>query len=85
MMDEVTMPAGTTLPKHTHPGDEFIYVLEGSGVLWRKGMEDVTLQPGDVAKIDTGLVHTAITTTEPMKALVFRVHPKGQPERTLAE
>lgn len=34
VVSHVVIPANTTLPKHWHPGEEFIYVLEGSVVLW---------------------------------------------------
>ena len=70
-----------TLPKHYHPGEEFIYALEGSATLWLKDQPDVVLEAGQVAKVPLEQVHTAITGDQPVKAIVFRVHKKGQPER----
>ena len=29
----VEVPKNFTIPKHYHPGEEFIYILEGSGVV----------------------------------------------------
>ena len=85
IMQIVSVPPNTTLPKHFHPGEEFIYVLEGSSILWREGAGNRVLRAGDSAKIDKGHVHTAITTTEHLKALVMRIHVVGEPMRTLVE
>ena len=32
VMSVVELPAGISLPVHTHPGEEFAYVMEGSVV-----------------------------------------------------
>ena len=74
-----------SLPKHYHPGEEYVYVLEGSATLWLKGKPDVTMQAGDLFKIPFEQVHTAMTSDSSAKALVFRVHRKGEPERIPAE
>ena len=81
----VEIGPGLSLPKHYHPGEEFIYVLQGSGTLWLKDQPDIQLEAGQVAKVPLEQVHTAITGDQPVKALVFRVHKKGQPERIPAE
>ena len=77
----IEIPPGTTLPKHHHPGEEFVYLLEGSGTVWQKDKPDVHLKKGDVFKVPLEQVHTAMTNKEGFKALVFRVHRKGEPER----
>ena len=74
-----------SLPKHYHPGEEYVYVLEGSATVWLKGKPDVTMQAGDLFKIPFEQVHTAMTSDSSAKALVFRVHRKGEPERIPAE
>ena len=74
-----------TLPKHYHPGEEFIYALEGSATLWLRDQPDVLLEPGQVAKVPLEQVHTAVTGDKPVKAIVFRVHRKGHPERIPVE
>ena len=67
--------------KHTHPGHEVAYVLEGSGVSEVEGREPVVRKAGTVTYIPAKKVHESKngSTTEPMKLLVFRIHPKGQP------
>ena len=79
------IPANTTLPRHWHPGEEFVYVLEGSVTVWQKDKPDVVLNKGDVYKIPLKQVHTAITKEVGVKGLVFRVHEQGQPARFKAE
>ena len=69
------------LPKHHHPGEEFVYLLEGSATVWQQGKADTPMQAGDLFKIPLEQVHTASTGAQPAKALVFRVHRKGMPER----
>lgn len=70
-----------TSGKHTHPGHEVAYVLEGSGVSEVEGQDPVVRKAGTVTYIPAGKVHESknASTTEPMKLLVFRIHPKGQP------
>jgi quercetin dioxygenase-like cupin family protein len=85
VISRVVIPANTTLPKHWHPGEEFAYVLEGSGILWQKGKSDVILKKGDVIKIPLKQIHTAKTLEEGATILVFRVHEKGKPVRVNVE
>jgi quercetin dioxygenase-like cupin family protein len=46
-------------PKHTHPGEEIVYVLEGSLEYQVEGKPPMTLDAGDVLFIPTGAIHTA--------------------------
>ena len=85
VVSHVEIPANTTLPKHWHPGEEFVYVLEGSEVLWQKDKPDVHLKKGDVFKVPLKQIHTATTGEEGVTVLVFRVHEKGQPVRVNVE
>ncbi len=85
VVSHVEIPANTTLPKHWHPGEEFVYVLEGSEVLWLKDKPDVHLKKGDVFKVPLRQIHTATTGKEGVTVLVFRVHEIGQPVRVNVE
>jgi quercetin dioxygenase-like cupin family protein len=55
----VEIAPGVLAPKHTHPGEEIIYVLEGSLEYEVEGKPPVTLKPGDVLFIPAGTVHSA--------------------------
>ena len=81
----VEIPPETRLPVHTHPGEEFAYVLEGSFVLWQQGKQDIRLQAGDTGVVPLNQVHTAYTEDEATKMVVFRVHKQGEPERILVQ
>ena len=85
VVSHVEIPANTTLPKHWHPGEEFVYVLEGSEVLWQKDKPDVHLKKGDVFKVPLRQIHTARNEDERVTILVFRVHEEGQPVRVNVE
>jgi quercetin dioxygenase-like cupin family protein len=50
---------GSKFGKHSHPGEEVIYVLEGEIEYEVEGKEPVTLKAGDVLFIPAGVVHAA--------------------------
>ena len=55
----VDFPPGFGVPKHTHPGEEIVYVLEGTLEYDLEGQPPVTLKAGEVMFIPAGTVHTA--------------------------
>jgi len=55
----VELAPGVSFPKHTHPGEEIIYVLEGLLEYEVEGKPPVTLKAGDVLFIPAGTVHAA--------------------------
>ena len=73
-------PRATT-GKHTHPGHEVAYVLEGSGVSEVEGQGADVRKAGTVTYIPAKKIHEGKnqSATEAMKVLFFRIHPKGQP------
>lgn len=81
VMSRVAVPAGTTLPLHYHPGQEFLYILEGSGTLHLRDGDDVALTAGDHFMVPYKAVHTFTGGPNGGRAVVTRVHEKGQPER----
>ena len=48
---------GVTVPRHTHPGIESAYVLEGSLELPIEGQPTRTYNPGDNYQVPTGTPH----------------------------
>lgn len=50
---------GASVGKHTHPGEEIIYILEGSLEYRVDGKPPVTLKAGDVLFIPAGTIHAA--------------------------
>ena len=55
----VELDPGVVSPRHTHPGEEIIYVLEGSLAYQVEGKLPVTLKAGDVLFIPAGTIHAA--------------------------
>jgi quercetin dioxygenase-like cupin family protein len=56
----VELDPGVTSSRHTHPGEEIVYVLEGAPLEYQvEGKSPVTLKPGDVLFIPAGAVHAA--------------------------
>ena len=84
IVSKVHIPPNTSLPKHWHPGEEFAYVVEGSVTLWQEGKSDTLLRKGEAGKVPLKQVHTAITGSEGVTLLIFRVHEEGKPDRVSA-
>ena len=55
----VELEPGVTFPKHWHPGEEIIYVLEGSLQYQVEGKPPVTLEAGDVLFVPAKTIHSA--------------------------
>ena len=55
----VSIAPGVTAPRHSHPGEEIIYVLEGLLEYEVQGKQPVTLKAGDVLFIPAGTFHAA--------------------------
>ena len=53
----VDIPAGTAFPKHSHPGEELVYMIEGVLEYQLEGRPPVTLKAGEVLFIPAGTVH----------------------------
>lgn len=56
----VELDPGVTSARHTHPGEEIVYVLDGAPLQYEvEGKPPVTLKPGDVLFIPAGTIHAA--------------------------
>ena len=56
----VELDPGVKSSRHTHPGEEIVYVLEGASLEYEvEGKLAVTLKPGDVLFIPAGTIHSA--------------------------
>ena len=85
IISDVVIPAGATVPRHYHPGEEFIYVIEGSAIHVEEGKPDQTLSAGDAYVIPPEAEHAPRGGPDGARAIVFRVHVEGQPERIPVE
>lgn len=55
----VAFEPGASFPRHRHPGEEIIYVLQGVIEYQVEGRPPVTLKAGDVLFVPYGVVHAA--------------------------
>lgn len=55
----VEVAQGFTAPKHKHPGEEMVYLIEGALEYQLEGRPPVTLRPGQVLFIPAGVAHSA--------------------------
>ena len=82
----VELDPGVPFPKHWHPGEEIIYVLEGTWEYTVEGTPPVTLKAGDVLFIPAGTIHSAKNVGSGNGAeLATYVVEKGKPLVTLVE
>jgi quercetin dioxygenase-like cupin family protein len=82
----VELDPGVSFPKHWHPGEEIIYVLEGSLEYQIEGKPPVTLKAGEVFFIPAGTIHTAKNAgSGPGAELATYVVEKGKPLVVLAK
>ena len=55
----VDIAPGASSIKHSHPGEEVAYVLEGTLEYQLEGRQPVTLKPGETLFIPDGVAHVA--------------------------
>ncbi|MET0180150.1 MAG: cupin domain-containing protein [Novosphingobium sp.] len=81
IVSDVVIGPGQQVPRHYHPGEEFLYLVEGTAVHIEKDKPDRPLVPGDALVIPPRAVHAPKAGPSGARAIVFRVHVKGEPER----
>jgi quercetin dioxygenase-like cupin family protein/pimeloyl-ACP methyl ester carboxylesterase len=82
----VDFDPGYTSPKHTHPGEEVIYVLEGTLEYQVEGKPPVTLKAGNVLLVPAGTIHAAKNVGNGNGAeLATYIVEKGKPLITLVQ
>ena len=76
---------GASVGRHTHPGEEVGYVIEGTVLLEQEGKEPVTLTAGKAFLIPAGTAHNATNSgTSPARVLANYIVEKGKPLATPA-
>jgi quercetin dioxygenase-like cupin family protein len=80
----VEFAPGVSFPRHFHPGEEIVYVVEGSLEYAVEGKPPVTLEAGDVLFIPAGAVHAVrnVGTGDGAELATYIVE-KGKPLATL--
>jgi quercetin dioxygenase-like cupin family protein len=77
---------GAKEPRHTHPGDIFAFVQEGTITVSMEGKSTATVKQGEVFIVPAGTVHSGENTGKtPVKILITFVVEKGKPLTTPAQ
>jgi quercetin dioxygenase-like cupin family protein len=71
---------GITLPRHTHPGDDYTVVLQGTLELMAEGREPQRVSEGEAFHVPSGVVHfTRVLGDTPVRIVAIWVVEKGKP------
>src|SRR5262249_17413903 len=71
---------GASIGRHSHPGEEIGYVLEGTVKIEQEGAQPVTVAAGKAFSVPAGKVHDATNTgTAPARIVVTYIVEKGKP------
>ena len=82
----VELAPGASAGRHTHPGDEISYVIDGEGEIIVQGQPNRKVKTGDGFVIPAGAIHDAHNTgSTPLKLAGIYVVEKGKPLATPAK
>ena len=83
IISNVFIPSGAQVPRHYHPGEEFLYMVQGSAVQVEEGQADLEVKAGEAYVIPPEAIHAPYGGPNGAHAIVFRLHVEGQEERYL--
>jgi quercetin dioxygenase-like cupin family protein len=83
VMGLAQIPAGACFERHTHPGVENFYIIEGEVDDKIEGKPDQHFKAGDSGQIAAGVPHSGCTTAA-LKVLTLHIVEKGKPFATPA-
>jgi quercetin dioxygenase-like cupin family protein len=74
------VPPGASIAKHTHPGEEAVYVLEGATLQYPDGRQ-VTRPAGEAGVNVRDVAHAGykVVGDKPLKLLTVHIVDKGKP------
>jgi len=81
IVSDVVIPPNGQVARHYHPGEESLYLIEGTAIHVEEGKADRPLKAGDSYAIPPRAIHAPKGGPDGARAIVFRVHLAGQPER----
>ena len=79
------IPMGGATGRHTHPGEEVTYVLEGTLALEIEGAPARTVKAGEAFLVPAGKIHNATATSGKATAIANYIVEKGKPLTTPAK
>lgn len=79
LLMEVEVPAGAEVSRHTHPGIESAFVLEGEAELYVQGQEDAAVRPGQGFQIPAEVPHGVRKIEKRLRLAITYVVDKDRP------
>jgi quercetin dioxygenase-like cupin family protein len=76
---EIDVPAGFVVGRHSHPGVETTYVLDGTGELTIDGEASRVVARGEAFQVPSGRIHTVKIGDKDAKVCSVLVVEKGKP------
>ena len=83
VMAVTTIDPGKVVARHTHPGVEISYVLEGEGDFVIEGKKN-HVKAGGSFRLEPKVRHSVLNGPSTMKILAVYIIPKGEPVATPA-
>jgi quercetin dioxygenase-like cupin family protein len=80
----IEIGAGNEIARHTHPGIETSYVLDGEVHLEVEGLGGKTYSTGEGFQVPTGVIHGGKNGAKPTTLITVYVVEKGKPLATPA-
>ena len=84
LLMEVEIPVGAEVARHTHPGVESAFVLDGEAELYVQGQDAVTVRPGEGFQIPSEVPHGVRKVEKPLRLAITYVVDKNKPLLTPA-
>jgi len=85
VLTSVEIPPGVSEIRHSHPGMQVVYVLEGTLTLESEGRPRTDYKPGDSYFVESGKAHRGINIGNvPVRVVATTVAEKGKPLSTPA-
>ena len=80
VISALEVPPGVSIAKHTHPGEEAVYVLEGATLRFPDGRE-VSRPAGEAGVNVRDVLHAGhkVVGDKPLKLLTVHIVDKGKP------
>ena len=85
IIDRVELPPNTMLPRRWHPGEMFVYVMEGTVIVSPEGDSETTATTGNLLEIPYKQVYSARTADAGALLLIVRIHDANQPVRVMVD
>ena len=83
IVTDLVIPPDGASPRHYHPGEELVYMIEGSAIHVEDGQPDRLVTAGEAVVIPRGAVHAPRGGPLGARSILVHVVPAGEEVRVL--